>query len=134
MVQRADYRHYLDRFRQLPEDRQEGEQRHDGIEEPATQRFHDEGETAGIFLDALACAFDMAQARPPGHIKVVHGVAPAEDPMLREKAQQNGDDDVNSCDAREGEYQRIELFNGHAARFAQCFLDSVVELAEPLVD
>ena len=68
------------------------------------------------------------------HIKIIHGVAPAEDPVLGKKPQKNGQQDISTCQFAEGQQKAKEFFDRDFAGFTQCFLYDVIKPTKPVID
>jgi S1-C subfamily serine protease len=67
---------------------------------------------------ALTGTFNISQGRPVRHIKIIHGMAPAEDPVLRKKRQKNGQQNISTCQFAKGQQKAKEFFDRYFAGFA----------------
>ncbi len=85
--------------RKPQQDRQEGDERHQRLDEVAAERLGDRREAHRVFLDALRRAFDMPQPRPVVHVVVVHRGPPAEHVVADEEPGQHADGDRHEGDA-----------------------------------
>lgn len=85
--------------RQRNQYRQEGNQRHNGVDKADAHIFQRGGKTHGVFLHTLCCAFDMTQMLPVRHIVFVHRCTPAEHIVTDEEIVHHANDHGNQRNA-----------------------------------
>ena len=120
--------------RERHQHRQEGNQRHDGVDKADAHVFKRGGKTHGVFLHTLCGTFDMTQVLPVRHIMFVHRGTPAENVVANEEVVHHADDHRNQGDAEEDADLMVELIDGHLVWRAQRGLDQIVERRIPGVN
>ncbi|MND85202.1 hypothetical protein D3C80_771180 [compost metagenome] len=74
----ADNRQFLNMDGECHQYRQEGDERHNGVNKAHAHIFQRRSKTHGVFLHTLRCTLDMTQLLPMRHIVFVHRGTPAE--------------------------------------------------------
>ncbi len=121
-------------FRQRNQHRQEGNQRHDGVDKTHAHILKGGGKAHGIFLHTLSGTFDVAQVMPVGHIVFVHRRTPAENVVADEEVVHHANNHRDHRNAKEHANFLIELVNTDFVRRGQRGLDQIVERRIPGVD
>ncbi len=96
--------------------RQEGNQRHNGIDKAYAHVFKGGGKTHGVFLHTLRGAFDMSQVLPVRHIMFVHRGTPAENVVADKEIVHDANHYRNQGDTKEDAHFVVELIDGHLMR------------------
>ena len=130
----ADNRQLRNVRRERHQHRQEGDQRHDGVDKAHAHIFQSRGKTHGVFLHTLCGTFDMPQVLPVCHIVFVHRGTPAEHIVADEKVIHHANHHGDKGDAEEDPHLMVELVNGHFMRRTQRRLDQIVKWRIPGVD
>ena len=130
----AEDRHGRHTGREMDEHRQEGDQRHHGVDQADAEELGRRREAHGVFLDTLRGAFDLAQPWPVRHVVAVHRLPPAKDIVADEEARDDADHHRHQGDAEEGGDAVVEFADLDRARPRQRRLQQVVEGAVPVID
>ena len=96
--------------------RQEGDQRHDGVDKTDAHILQRWSKTHGVFLHTLCGPFDMTQLLPVRHVIFVHRRTPAEHVVTDKEVVQHTDHHSDQRNPQKDAHFAVKLFDSDFMR------------------